>query len=221
MSQFQTESTPFPLTVAVTGSAGSGKSIVCRQLARRGAVLIDADQVAREVVLPGTNGLQKVVGYFGLSVLTKDGELDRAALRRRIVSDDRDRKALEAIVHPLILSAMEDRMKAAGRAGSELVVAEVPLLFELDLAHRFDKVVLVRSEPSLKVRRLMERDHVSKADAERLLGIQMADDEKEKHSDFVIKNNDSIEVLIKYVDHLYEMIYFTINNRRQNSLTEL
>ncbi len=210
MSHLQTVSIPVHLTVAVTGSAGSGKSFVCGQLARKGGELIDADQVARDVVKPGTEGLGKIVDYFGKSVLTGDGILDRAALRRRIVSNARERRALEAMLHPVIITEMEARIKAAHDAGHALVVAEVPLLFELDMASKFDKVVLVKADRDVKITRLIKRDHVSRADAKRLLNIQIQDDEKEKQSDFVIENNGSKDELIKNVDRLYEMIYFIL-----------
>lgn len=210
MSQLQTVLNTVHLTVAVTGSAGSGKSFVCGRLASRGGQLIDADQVARDVVKPGTEGLNKIVDHFGMTVLTREGVLDRTALRRQIVSDARARKALEAILHPGIIAEMEARIKAAHDGGRALVVVEVPLLFELDMASRYDKVVLVKAARHLKVKRLTQRDHVSREDAERLLDIQIPDDEKEKRSDFVIENNGSRDKLIKCVDRLYEMIYLII-----------
>lgn len=210
MGQHQTDITPVPLTVAVTGGAGSGKSFVCERLAEKGGKLIDADRVARDVVRPGTEGLGKIVDYFGGAILSGSGVLDRAALRRRIISDVNDRRALEAIVHPMIIAEMEDRIKAAHDAGFLLVVVEVPLLFELDMASRFDKVVLVKAERQVKVMRLIQRDRVSREEAEKLLDIQIPDDEKEKKSDFVIENNGSIDELIKCVDRLHEMIYLII-----------
>lgn len=209
------------VTVAVTGSAGSGKSFVCRRLADRGAFLIDADQIAREVVAPGTQGLKKVADYFGPSVLSEDGTLNRQSLRSRIVENDADRKALEAIVHPEILSLMKVRMDSAARRDHELVVVEVPLLFELNMAAHFDKIVLVKARRDVKIKRLAIRDHVSEIDAGRLLDLQIPDDEKEKLSDFVLENNGSLEELRKNVDRLREMIYSNINNRRQKNLTGL
>jgi dephospho-CoA kinase len=92
-------------------------------------------------------------------------------------------------------------------------VAEVPLLFELGLSSGFDRVILVKADRQVKVDRLMERDHVSKADAERLLNIQMPDEEKEKLSDYILENNGSQDELIKKIDHVYEMIYFSPMSR--------
>ncbi len=180
---------------------------------------MDADQIAREVVMPGTGGLKKVADHFGPSVLAKDGTLDRAALRTVILADDRARKSLEAILHPEIISLMQSRIQAAFESGNRMVVAEVPLLFELGMASRFDRVVLVKAGREVKVQRLMRRDGVSEDDARRLLDLQMPDSEKEKLADIVIENNGTVAELIKNVDRLKEMIYLLIDDTRQNSLT--
>jgi len=202
------------VTVAVTGGAGSGKSFVCRRLVDRGGHLIDADQIAREVVATGTRGLKAIAEYFGTSVLMEDGTLDRATLRRRILASDQDKEALEAIVHPGVLSLMKARIDAAVGKGCGMVVVEVPLLFELDMASHFDRVVLVKAWRDVKIKRLTARDQVSEADAGRLLELQMSDDKKDKLSDYVIENNGSVENLIKKVDRLHEMIYSDIGTLR-------
>lgn len=213
MNQLEPTSLRIPVTVAVTGGAGSGKSLVCQHLARKGAHLIDADQIAREVVMPGTQGLQRVADRFGPSILNADGSLDRAALRREILADDRARKDLEAILHPEILSLMKARIIEASKTGCEVVVTEAPLLFELDMGGEFDATVLVKARRDIKVERLTARDHVSKIDAGRLLDLQMPDAEKEKHADIVVENNGTLHELIKNVDRVHEMIYLIINNR--------
>jgi dephospho-CoA kinase len=207
MNQMETSEDPVQMAIAVTGGAGSGKSFVCRHLVRGGGDLIDADQIAREVVMPETEGLKKVVNHFGSWVLAPDGTLNRPALRRKILTDDPARKALEAILHPEIISLMHARIKAAFEAGSRMVVAEVPLLFELGMADQFDKTVLVKARRDVKIKRLMARDGISETDARRLLDLQMSDFEKEKLSDIVIDNNGSIAKLIKNVDQIHKMIY--------------
>jgi dephospho-CoA kinase len=178
--------------------------------------LIDADRIAREVVAPGTRGLGKIAEYFGDSMLMKDGTLDRASLRRRILDSERDKEVLESILHPEILFLMKERINGAVEVGHRMVVVEVPLLFELDMASHFDRVVLVKARRDVKIGRLMVRDQVSKADAGRLLDLQMPDDEKEKLSDFVLENDASMENLIKKVDRLIEMLYSGIDDRRDN-----
>ncbi len=195
-----------PPAIAVTGGAGSGKSIVCRRLAELGGCLIDLDQVAREVVRPGSPGLEKVIGRFGPSVAAPDGGLDRAVLRRRILHDNGARKELEAILHPEIDAVMRARMRQARRDGRAAVV-EVPLLFEAGMADRFDKVVLVRADADTRIQRLVQRDNVPVNEAAALLKIQMTDDEKSKHSDYIIENNGSREDLLKTVDRLAKVIY--------------
>lgn len=215
----QIETTSLPVTVAVTGGAGSGKSLVCRYLAQKGVYLVNADQIAREVVMPGTEGLKKVGDHFGPSILKADGSLDRAALRREILADDKSRRDLEAILHPEILALMKSRIQAASKTGCDVVAAEVPLLFELGMATQFDKTVLVKARRDIKVKRLTARDHVSETDAGRLLDLQMSDAEKEKLADIVIENNGTVEELIKNVDRVHKMIYLIKSNRRQNNLT--
>jgi dephospho-CoA kinase len=221
MNQLESPPPKLPVTVAVTGGAGSGKSTVCRYLATKGAHLIDADQIAREVVMPGTRGLEKVADRFGPSVMGRDGSLDRAALRRMILADERAREELEAILHPEILALLKTRVKEASRSGCEVVVVEIPLLFELDMGGEFDTTVLVKASRETKVRRLTTRDRVSKADAQRLLNLQMADSDKEKRADIVIENNHTEAKLIKNVDQVHEMIYLLVSDRRQNHLTDI
>jgi dephospho-CoA kinase len=207
MSQIQAN---LPVTVGVTGGAGSGKSLVCRHLALKGAHLIDADQIAREVVMPGTEGLKKVADRFGPGILTVGGGLDRAALRRMILADDQARSDLEGILHPEILALMKTRIREASDTGCEVVVVEVPLLFELDMGGEFDTTVLVKACRDIKVKRLTARDNVSKTDAVRLLDLQMPDADKEKRADIVVENNGTLEELIKNVDRVHEMIYLII-----------
>jgi dephospho-CoA kinase len=207
MNPVETIQFPGSVSLGVTGGAGSGKSHVCRLFEEKGARLVDADRIAREVVMPGTDGLAKVADRFGSSILDGDGALDRSALRRRILADDDARKALEAILHPEIISLMQARIGAALKAGAKMVVSEVPLLFELGMASHFDKTLLVTARREVKVRRLMDRDRVSAEAAGRLLDLQMSDVEKVKHADIILENNGNLTELRKNVDRLYEMIY--------------
>ena len=201
------EKAGFPLTIAVTGSAGSGKTTVCERFALLGLEVIDADQVAREVVMPGSACLEKIAVRFGKSVIGPKGELNRSELRSRILSDDGERRALETIIHPEILSAMDAKIDAAGKRGKPIVIAEVPLLFEIGMAEQFDLIVLVTADRQSKVNRLVARDHVSAADAQSLLDIQLTDDDKEQWSDIVIENSGTQAELIKKVDQLHELFY--------------
>ncbi len=150
---------------------------------------IDADEVAREVVAPGTPGLQAVVKRFGSAVLQPDGALDRAALARLIFADDDTRRDLNAIVHPLVRRRSEERMNATPPGA--IVVYEIPLLAETGRAEEFDVVLVVESEPSRRMRRLIERG-LSGADARARMAAQATDEQRQAIADEIISNNGSI-----------------------------
>ncbi len=197
----------FPLTIAVTGSAGSGKTTVCQRFKALGLVVINADKVAREVVAPGAGCLKKISDHFGADVINSTGELDRSALRERIINNEKERLALEAIVHPAITLAMNRSVAEAAAAGKRVVIVEVPLLFEAGMADQYDVVVLVSASRQNKVHRLMARDNVSFSSAESLLDIQMSDEEKKYATDIIIENTGTVGELIKKVDQLHELFY--------------
>jgi dephospho-CoA kinase len=193
-----------PLKVAVTGSAGSGKSSVCKRLKQLGLRVISSDILAREAVRPKTAAYRQIVAHFGKTVVKSDGTLDREMLRHLIVTDDRNRKILEQFVHPQIINRICSHITAAEKEGVPIIAVEVPLLFELALEKRFDLVLLVIAERATKIERLMARDHTTRDDAEALLNIQMPDKEKVKNSDFVIDNNGSLEQTIKNADIFFD-----------------
>ncbi len=190
--------------VAVTGGAGSGKSSVCNRLKELGIKIISSDALAREAVAPGSTVHEKILNYFGETVLLSDGKLNRQMLRRIIVNDGAARLSLERFIHPEISKLMQRKMAQAEQHGDRVVAVEVPLLFELGMEEQFDLVVVVSADPKLRVKRLMDRDNVSRGDAEELLNVQMPDQEKVKRGGFVLSNNGSTEQLISSVDRLYE-----------------
>jgi len=190
--------------VAVTGGAGSGKSFVCKRLKELGITIISSDALAREAVAPGTAAHEKILNYFGKKVMLSDGKLNRQMLRRMIVNDDKARRSLERFIHPEISKLMQRKMAQAQQNGDRVVAVEVPLLFELGMEKQFDLIVVVRADPNLRIKRLMDRDKVSREDAEELLNVQMPDSEKVKRGGFVLLNNGSTEQLISSVNRLYE-----------------
>jgi dephospho-CoA kinase len=190
--------------VAVTGGAGSGKSFVCNRLKDLGIKIISSDTLAREAVAPGSTAHEKILKRFGAKVVLSDGTLNRQMLRRIIVIDSAARRSLEQFIHPEILKLMEQKMAQAQQRGDRVVVVEVPLLFELGMEEQFDLVVVVSANRKLRVKRLMERDNVSRDQAEELLNVQMPDQEKVERAGFVLSNDGSREQLIKSVDRLYE-----------------
>ena len=191
------------LTVAVTGGAGSGKSSVCSRFKELGAWVISADELAKKVVLAGSSGLGKIVKRFGNAVLKSDGTLNRKKMREIMLSDEAAKKDLEQLIHPEILTRMNIEIQKAVKAAYRIIIVEVPLLFELKMADEFDHVIMVWTDTNIKVKRLMDRDRVSEADARALITIQMPDELKQKQSDDVIRNNKSLKDLMTTVDDLY------------------
>ncbi len=189
--------------VALTGGAGSGKSSVADHLRERGARVISADLLAREVVAVGAPGYRKLVARFGASVLLEDGELDRRKLRGMITSDPDARAEVESIVQPAIVSLMEERMAAEEKRGAPVVVVEVPLLFEMGLEGRFDRVLIVSVDREERVRRLMRRDMVTEERARALIDLQISEADRASRKGDVIKNNGSLEETLKAVDKWY------------------
>lgn len=177
------------LRVAVTGGIGSGKSTVSRMLAERGAHVVDADAISREVVAPGTAGLAAVVQRFGREILQPDGTLDRAALAAVVFADPAARSALNAIVHPLVRELSEQRLAAvpAGR----VALYDVPLLAEVGPGGRpgFDVVIVVQAAPDVRVARLVQHRGMTAADARARIAAQADDASRTGLADVVVDNN--------------------------------
>ena len=192
------------LKVAVTGGAGSGKTFVCNRLKELGIKIISSDAMAREAVAPNSTAHKKIVDFFGETVLLSDGTLNRKMLRRMIVNDDVARLTLERIVHPEISNLIQEKIACAEKEGFDIVVVEVPLLFELSMQEQFDWIILVSAGHELRVKRLMARDNISRDEAENLLHVQMPDKDKIGRADFVLSNEGSRARLVEAVDFLYE-----------------
>ncbi|MFB4316182.1 dephospho-CoA kinase [Actinomadura sp. 21ATH] len=190
------------LKVGLTGGIGSGKSAVSALLRERGAVIVDADGIAREVVEPGTPGLAAVVAEFGDGVLLPDGTLDRERVGR-IVFADRDRlAALNAIVHPLVGARMRELEEAA--APDAVVVHDVPLLTENGLAAMYDLVVVVDAPVETQLDRLTSRRGMTEEDARARIANQASREDRRAIADHVIDNSGSLDDLKARVDALWE-----------------
>ena len=192
------------LKIGVTGSAGSGKSLVCRRFEEKGVATLDCDAIARQVVEPGAPGLGGVVDLFGKTVLQADGHLDRAMLRKRIISEPDAKQNLEALLHPMILSEMIKGMERARQEGYKAVAVEVPLLFETGMDRFFDVTLTVLAQDADLVSRICQRDQVSCEDASKMLALQMAQSKKAGRSDYVLQNTGSARGLYDSVDNLFE-----------------
>jgi len=194
------------LRIGITGSAGSGKSLVCEGFRRIGLVTLDCDEIARQVVEPGRTAYNQVVKAFGAKIVSPDRTLDRPALRRMIVSTKGGREKLESILHPIIISETVRLMDEAVYSKQKSCAVEVPLLFELGMENLFDVVVVVTASDNTLVDRISCRDGVDRESAQKLLAIQMPQSEKVKKADYVIENRDKPEAVFKSVGVLYRKL---------------
>ena len=189
------------LRVGLTGGIGSGKSTVAHRLVERGAVLVDADVIAREVVAPGTPGLQSVLAEFGDELLAPDGFLDRPALARVVFADETRREALNAIVHPLVAARRNELVTAA--PADAVVVEDIPLLVENDLGAAFHLVVVVHAPPEERVRRMVAERAMDEAHAWARIRSQADDESRRAAADVWLDNSGSTRELLAAVDALW------------------
>ncbi|MGC4749343.1 dephospho-CoA kinase [Micromonospora sp. DT201] len=189
------------LRVGLTGGIGSGKSAAAARLVERGAVLIDADRVAREVVAPGTGGLAEIVAAFSDAVLDADGALDRAALGAVVFADESARRRLEAITHPRVRARTAEL--AAAAAPDAIVVNDVPLLVEVGLAPTYHLVIVVETAVTTRLERLARDRGMGRAEAERRIAAQTDDARRRAAADVVLSNDGSLAALHDAVDALW------------------
>jgi dephospho-CoA kinase len=192
------------LTVGLTGGIGAGKSEVARLLASYGAVLVDADRIAREVVQPGTEGLAAVVAEFGERVLKPDGTLDRPGLGAIVFGDEQRLKALNAIVHPLVGRRSAELQQAAGP--DDIVLHDVPLLTENGLASRYDQVIVVDADPATQLDRLIRLRGMSEHDARARIAAQATREQRLAVATVVIDNDGPLEALEPQVRAVWERL---------------
>ncbi|MCP3901837.1 MAG: dephospho-CoA kinase [Desulfobacteraceae bacterium] len=192
--------------IAVTGSAGSGKSLVGARFIELGVKVFDCDKIARQIVEPGEQAYIDIIGFFGKGILQNNGCLDRLKLRQIISKDDKKRSRLESIIHPALLNDLSLKIEGSEEIGEDIVIVEIPLLFESDLTHMFDFIVMVAGPEDGLVDRIVKRDKVSKKEAQEILNIQLSQEEKIEKSDFVIWNTSNMTELEYSVDSLYKKI---------------
>ena len=189
------------LRVGLTGGIGAGKSEVSRRLQSYGAIVIDADQVARQVVAPGTPGLADVVAAFGDAVLAPDGSLDRKRLGEMVFVDGSLRAKLNAIIHPLVGRRMQELEQAAGDAA--ILVHDIPLLAENHLAGNFDEVVVVDVPPRLQAERLAKERGMTAEQAEARMRAQATREERLAVATIVVDNSGSLAELDREAGDLW------------------
>ncbi|PJE98461.1 dephospho-CoA kinase [Streptomyces carminius] len=194
------------LSVGLTGGIGTGKSEVSRLLGEHGAVIIDADRIAREVVAPGTEGLAAVVAEFGEEFLTAEGTLDRPRLGSVVFGDPERLKALNAIVHPLVGARSAELQRAAEDTEDAVVVHDVPLLVENDLMPHYDVVVVVDASPGTQLDRLVRLRGMTEADARSRMAAQTTRERRLAAADIVIDNDGSPEELRERVAEVWRRL---------------
>lgn len=178
--------------IGLTGGIASGKSTISNIFKEVGWPVIDADQTARQVVMPGSLGLAQIVSRFGSQVLQPDSTLDRAALGSMVFDDPQNLSDLDQIEHPLIMAAIDKQLAGFKKQGLPVVVLDVPLLFETGMDQECDLTVLAVVDRKTQLERLMKRDHCSKAAALKRINAQMPLEEKMRRADVTIDNNGSL-----------------------------
>jgi len=200
--------------VALTGGVASGKSTVLKMFMRLGAFGIDCDVLSRDALRPCTSAWWSVVKAFGKDILRRDLEIDRPKLREIVFSDEEKRRTLERIVHPEVRRMLKERLNAIKTLTAEergvLVVVDVPLLFELGMQSEFERVIVVYASEAVRLRRLLQRGF-SREIAMKIMRAQMPLEEKAKHADFVIYNEDSKEETEKEVRKIFETLMAEAN----------
>ena len=190
--------------IGLTGGIGAGKSAVAARLAALGAMIIDSDKLAREAVQPGAEGLAKLIEAFGPEVLRPDGALDRPALARRVFGDGAARQRLEKIIHPWVRTRTAELVAAA--PPDAVIVNDVPLLVEANLAGMYDQVVVVLAREETRVDRLRTLRGMSEAEARARIAAQATDQQRRAVADIVIENDGTVEELNRAVDAAWQRI---------------
>ena len=193
------------LIVGLTGGVASGKTTVSQVLKEEGAYIIDADRIARELVQPLAPAWKKLVRAFGKEILREDGSIHRKKLADKVFADLRQRKLLNQILHPRIRKEMEQKAKEIWQKDPEaIVVIDAPLLVELGDHRWMDKLMVVTSTQKQQIKRLEERDGVSRKEALRMLASQMPVKDKVKLADFVIRNEGSLQKTKKETREIFQ-----------------
>lgn len=194
------------LVVGLTGNIAAGKSAVAQRLAALGAPIIDADQLARAAVAPGTAALAQIAERFGPTVIAADGTLDRAAMRAIAFGDAAARLALNAIVHPEVERLRNEALATLRKQGSAVVICDIPLLFEVGLDRAMDKIIVVDAPAATRKARLMRDRGLSAAEADAMIAAQHSAEEKRARADFVIENDGTREALDAQVDEVWRQL---------------
>lgn len=194
------------LVIGLTGGIASGKSTISSILKAVGWPVIDADLIARQIVMPGSKGLEQIVNRFGLQMLNSDGTLDRKKLGKTVFDDPKKLSDLDKIEHPLIQEAIDSQLDEFKKQHLPVVVLDVPLLFETGMDEECDLTVLAVVDQATQLKRLMKRDQISKMDAVKKISSQMSLKEKMQRADVIIDNNGTLEQTRSQVAELVDRV---------------
>lgn len=204
------------IVAALTGGIASGKTTVARMFGEQTAWVVDLDELSRLVVEPHKPAWQDIVACFGKTILRQDGTLDRNRLGRIVFADPTKRKRLEQIVHPRVLDEYRKQLKEIREKSEQaIVIADVPLLMEIEMQCQFEKVIVVYLPPESQIKRLVQRDGLSEQAALDRLKSQMPIDEKVGLADFVIDNRGSIEETRRQVEEVYQALKMLEEGRKE------
>ncbi|BAT71780.1 dephospho-CoA kinase [Thermosulfidibacter takaii ABI70S6] len=205
------------IKVGLTGGIATGKSTVAKIIREHLIIpIINSDEIAHEIIKKDKDGYYKILKAFGESILDENGEIDRKKLGQIVFSDAEKRKLLESILHPMITAEIDRRVRELEKEGKKIVVLEIPLLFEKNLTNRVDYTVVVYTPEDLQIKRLMERDELSREEALARLKSQIPIDQKTKMADFVIDNSKSLEETKQQTIRVFEEILKYAERCRDN-----
>jgi len=195
------------MKIALTGGIACGKSNICQLFETLGAEVISLDELSRQVVTPDSVGLNQLIGYFGDDILNADKTLDRKALRKILLTDKANQQLIEDILHPKILEIMQMEIENCNK---QIIIIEIPLLFEKNLAYLFDRVIIIDCNEQNQLKRLIKRDNIDKNTAKELISVQTSHKNRLKLADQlpidVIENNSQISDLDQKVRGLYQKL---------------
>lgn len=195
------------LTVALTGGIGTGKSVVAKVLEELGCYIHHADKIAHELMEPGKPAWEKIASHFGPRILNKDRSINRSRLGKIIFADKKERAFLNRLIHPLVLEEKKEAINLLEKEGRyEIFVSEAALTIEAGFAGFFDKVIIVFCKKGIQVKRLMERDKISRAQALKKIKSQMEPEKKLKYADYVIDSSGSIESTVEQTEQVYRCL---------------
>lgn len=195
------------LVVGLTGGISSGKSTISSWFLQKGIVVLDADQIVKNLQRPNSPLVLKLAEEFGASIVNENGELVRDVLGKIIFYDQEAKERLNAMIHPLVQAKLEEEIERLKKVGEGLVVLDIPLLFESRFEALVDRTVVVYVSPDVQLQRLMKRDQIDREYALAKMNSQMSLDEKRARADYVLINNGTMGQLREQFDHLFEVLW--------------